>query len=234
MGSLEIIMGPMFSGKTESLLSKYKDVMNKFWDWCIHENMNPESIFNSGNLLSHNLLSHNGFHFYNNNQPYISLAINYHKDTRYGYNIISSHNGNSIPSYNLENLSELFTDINNKKLLDKCIYIFINEAQFFTDLKECVIQLIEKYNKHVVICGLDSDFKRQQFGQIWDLIPHADKVTKLYGKCHNCPNKSLYTYRLSSESEQELIGNDNYVPLCRSCWCTKQNNIAEIQENKIA
>ena len=65
-------------------------------------------------------------------------------------------------------------------------YIFINEAQFFTNLKNWVITIVERYNKNVILCGLDSDFKREKFGEILDLIPHAHKITKLNGTCTQC------------------------------------------------
>ena len=181
MGSLEIIMGPMFSGKTELLIKKY-------------------------NMYSLILQT---------NQPVdTAIAFNYHKDTRYGENIIASHNNKSIPSINIEFLSEIFKDPH----LSKRTYIFINEAQFFTDLKVSVIKLIEVYNINVVICGLDSDFKREKFGDIWDLIPHANNIIKLKGKCNNCDNYSLFTHRVSKEEKQEVIGTNNYIPLCRQCY----------------
>ena len=129
------------------------------------------------------------------------VAYNYFKDTRYGDNIISSHNGKLISSINIQTLSEIFKD----DKFEKRTHIFINEAQFFPDLKDTVIRLVEEHNKHVAICGLDSDFKREKFGQIWDLIPYADKVTKLYGKCNNCDNKSLFTHRISCEKQQKLL-----------------------------
>tara|TARA_Y100000592_G_C5408928_1_gene287124 strand:- start:109 stop:663 length:555 start_codon:yes stop_codon:yes gene_type:complete len=180
MGFLEIIMGPMFSGKTELLIKKYH---------------------------MYSLISD-------------SIAFNYHKDTRYGENVIASHSKKSIPSINIEFLSQIFEDPN----LSNITYIFINEAQFFTDLKESIIKLIEEYNKNVIICGLDSDFKREKFGQMWDLIPHADNIIKLKGACNNCTNTSLFTHRVTKEKSQEVIGNTNYIPLCRTCYC-KLNNL---------
>jgi len=182
MASLEIIMGPMFSGKTEMLIERH----NKQLD-CL----SIEQI----------------------------IAFNYFKDTRYGDNIISSHNGKQIPSINIQTLSEIF----NYNKFEKKTHIFINEAQFFPDLKDTVIKLVEQHNRHVIICGLDSDFKREKFGQIWDLIPYADKVTKLYGKCNNCDNKSLFTHRISCEKQQEVVGNNNYIPLCRPCYININN-----------
>lgn len=184
MGSLEIIIGPMFSGKTEMLIS----------------------IYNAYSLISepHNILLSTTF----------CMAFNYHKDTRYGENIIASHNKKSIPSINIEFLSQIFDHPD----FSKTTHIFINEAQFFSDLKDSIIRLVEHNNKHVIICGLDSDFKREKFGEIWDLIPHADKLSKLYGKCNNCSEKSLFTHRVTSEKEQEVISSESYVPLCRLCY----------------
>lgn len=180
MGSLEIIMGPMFSGKTELLIKKY----------------NLASLENTNKII----------------------AFNYFKDTRYGDNKIVSHNQKFIPCINIEKLSSLFLDVDK---LSKYKYIFINEAQFFIDLKECIIKLVEIYKKNVIICGLDSDYKREKFGEIWDLIPFADNIYKLNGKCNHCMNKSLFTYRVTNEKDQEVIGTDNYIPLCRKCYLTK-------------
>lgn len=176
MGSLELIIGPMFSGKTKLLISRYKEINNT----------------NNTNIL----------------------VINYYKDTRYGTDSVISHDGETIPAINIS----LISRVNNLIESNNFNYIFINEGQFFPDLKESVISLIERYSINVVICGLDCDYKQEKFGQIWDLIPHADKVIKLQGKCNNCSNKSLFTHRLSNEVTQEVIGTHNYIPLCRSCY----------------
>jgi len=186
MGSLELIIGPMFSGKTTLLISRYKEI--------IKNNTN-----NTNNFI---------------------LVINYYKDIRYGNNSIISHDKESIPAINISFLSivnNLF-ELSNSSEINDYNYIFINEGQFFPDLKQSVLTLIERYNKNVVICGLDCDYKQEKFGQIWDLIPHADKVIKLQGKCNNCSNKSLFTYRLTNELQQEVIGTQNYIPLCRTCY----------------
>lgn len=191
MGTLEIIMGPMFSGKTEMLINIYK----------------------SYSLISkpHNILLSTTF----------CIAFNYHKDTRYGENIIASHNKKSISSINIEFLYQIFEHPD----FSKTTHIFINEAQFFPDLKENVVKLVETYNKKVIICGLDCDYKREKFGEMWDLIPYADSVIKLKGKCNNCNNNSLFTHRITKEQKQELIGNDIYVPLCRTCYKIQNANV---------
>lgn len=179
MGTLEIIMGPMFSGKTELLIQKYNNI-----DTSVK-----------------------------------TIAYNYFKDTRYGDNKIVSHNGKSISSINIENLNKIFDDPD----LSERSFIFINEAQFFPNLKFNVIKLVETFNKNVVLCGLDSDYKREKFGEICDLIPYADYIYKLNGQCHDCINKSLFTHRITDEKMQEVIGVDNYVPLCRKCYTLKNS-----------
>ena len=80
-----------------------------------------------------------------------------------------------------------------------------------------------EYNKKVYVCGLDGDFKRQKFGQILDLIPLCDKVTKLTSLCSICKNGTpgIFSKRISSEEEQTLVGSDNYIPVCRTCYENK-------------
>jgi len=187
MGTLELIIGPMFSGKTKLLISRYNELSTS---------STPST-----------------------------LVINYYKDTRYGINNINnivSHDGDSIPSLNIILLSNIF-ELYGTNEITNFKFIFINEAQFFPDLKEVVLTLLKYYNKNIILCGLDSDFKQEKFGQLWDLIPHADSLVKLYGKCDKCPKKSLYTHRLSKEVIQEVVGTTNYIPVCRSCYNSINN-----------
>jgi len=207
MGTLEIIIGPMFSGKTELLIKKFNNLYNKFWnDYAFKTEMTGFNNKEFDNICNSR------------------LAINYYMDNRYQNNAIVSHNQNSIPSLNLEKLSVLFTE-DYSNLLDKSQFIFINEAQFFPDLKDSIVKLLEIYKKKIIICGLDADYQREKFGEIWDLIPHANSVIKLTGKCHYCENNSLFSYRVSEETDQAVIGTTNYLPLCRICYFTKNNLI---------
>lgn len=201
MGFLKMIMGPMFSGKTSMLIDMYNE----------HKYIKQDVLSYIENDIN-------------------LLAINYDKDTRYGVNKIISHDGQELDCISINNLDDLlnYPDYYNKLLLAK--YIFINEAQFFQNLKDWVLNQIEVFNKNIILCGLDSDFKKEKFGEILDLVPHSDELIKLYGKCSKCTNKSLYTYRLTNEITQEVIGTDNYIPVCRDCYSkllsssTKQND----------
>jgi thymidine kinase len=81
-----------------------------------------------------------------------------------------------------------------------------------------------KHGKKVYIAGLDGDFERKKFGALLDLIPLCDKVTKLTSLCSICKDGTpgIFSMRLTKEKEQMLIGNDNYIPVCRACYTSEK------------
>jgi len=188
---LELITGPMFSGKTSKLLEIYKQC--KFCN--------------------------------------ISVAvINHSADTRYHDSMLSTHDKFMIPCiqtekiqsvWDYENLDETYNAQlgNNHMQLRNADVILINEGQFFDDLYDCVIDML-KENKKIYVSGLDGDFERKKFGQILDLFPLCDKVTKLTSLCSLCKNgeAGIFSMRLNKDKTQMLIGSDNYIPVCRSCY----------------
>jgi len=170
-GYLELILGPMFSGKTSYLIHLYEDFIK------------------NGKKVS---------------------VINYVDDKRYNESMLSSHDKIMIPC--------VFTKYLRDADFREYDIVLINEGQFFTDLYEVVIHMVEVLNKEVYVCGLDSDFKRQKFGTILDLVPMCDNIVKLKSKCNYCSSSALFSHRLTQEKQQVVIGSSNYVPLCRNCY----------------
>ena len=181
-GWLEIIIGPMFSGKTSKLVSIYK----------------------------HNKIA---------NIP--TCVINYYEDKRYGESGMSTHDCISVPCIMASTLSEVIND--NDKIHSTAAFI-INEGQFFPDLFSVVNILVNKYKKAVYIGGLDGDFQMKKFGKILDLIPMCNKIEKLNAICTICKNPAAFTKRLSEETAQKVIGNSNYIPVCRKCHLSNTIN----------
>lgn len=188
VGYLALYVGPMYSGKTSKLLELYKQ-----YDFC--------------NIKT--------------------LVINFEGDTRYSDSMLSTHDKHMIPCMKVNQLSQIANiedlNIDIVSLPDYFVnssVILINEGQFFKDIIPWVnIAIGPKYKKTVHICGLDSDFKRQKFGDWLDLITTCDKIEKLYSICSDCKYRSaLFSYRLSQETEQTVIGSSNYIPLCRLCY----------------
>jgi thymidine kinase len=177
-GYLEMVIGPMFSGKTTWLIEKYK------------------SYTYIGKKV---------------------LVINYSADIRYSTTMLSSHDRIEIPCV----FSSLICDDSDVwNAVKDADVILINEGQFFSDLVGSVRMMVDTMNKHVFISGLDGDFRREKFGDILDLIPICDKVEKLSALCAICRNgtPAIFSKRLTDESNQVVIGSDNYKPLCRNCY----------------
>jgi thymidine kinase len=174
-GYLEIILGPMFSGKTSRLLEIYKK--------CTFCNISV-------------------------------TVINHISDKRYDQTMLATHDKHMIPCEFLTNLSEIYL---MPTLLPQVI--LINEGQFFQDL-EPVVQNLLIQRKTIYIAGLDGDFQQKKFGQILDLIPLCDKVTKLTSLCSQCKDGTpgIFSMRLTEDKEQTLVGSDIYVPVCRKCF----------------
>ena len=129
-GYLEIILGPMFSGKTTQTIqiyNKYKYIGKKVF------------------------------------------VINYIDDTRYDDSMLSSHDQIKIPCIFISNLTSIYNEKNmllcsemvlDSKHMHNADVIIINEGQFFPDLFDIVLKLVEKHGKKVYICGLDGDYKQ--------------------------------------------------------------------------
>ena len=139
------------------------------------------------------------------------IVINHTIDNRYDDNFMSTHDQIKIPCLKTEKLLDL--------LIITSDVILINEGQFFLDLEEFVEKMLVQ-KKKIYICGLDGDFERKKFGQILNLIPLCDKVTKLTSLCSLCKNGTpgIFSKRITSEKEQTVVGSDNYIPVCRSCY----------------
>ena len=151
--------------------------------------------------------------------------INHCADTRYHDTMLSSHDKVMVPCIQTDKISDVWFNNNqqsdNHLKLKNAAVILINEAQFFGDLYECVLDML-KENKRVYIAGLDGDFSRNKFGQILDLVPMCDKITKLTALCSMCKDGTLgiFSMRLTKETQQMVIGSDNYIPVCRHCYTT--------------
>jgi thymidine kinase len=191
IGYLELFIGPMFSGKTSSILEVYKK--------CKFCNI-PVTI------------------------------INHTIDIRYHNTMVSTHDQIMAPCLQACELNDIWTKNGYEKTGEKkdlwahnavrdSDVILINEGQFFHDLYDVVVDMLA-HKKKIYICGLDGDFERKKFGQILDLIPLCDKVTKLTSLCSQCKDGTpgIFSMRLTNEKQQTLVGSDNYIPVCRKCY----------------
>ena len=103
------------------------------------------------------------------------------RDTKEG-EFFSTHTPTlQFTSLDSAKITSIKTQRLNDILISACSFdiIGIDEAQLFSDLKIFTISLVERYNKKVIIAGLNGDFRREPFGDILNMIPLCDNISKL-------------------------------------------------------
>jgi len=176
--SLELIIGPMFAGKSSAALARIRRAKVLGWNCCL-----------------------------------ITSSI----DTRYDTSgaSINTHDKDCVPAIGVKMLAEVLTlgSFHQSRL------VIIEEAQFFSDLYDVVKSMVESYSKDVIVIGLDGCADRKPFGQILNLIPIADTITKLTALCKRCGNGTVALFSAlvkGEKAEQVCVGGaDKYEPMCR-------------------
>ncbi len=184
-GSLEVICGSMFSGKTEELMRRLK-----------------RAEYAKQNVLT----------------------IKHKIDVRKSHSCIVSHNG-------IKKEAIYFYD--SKKCYDEMLQLAgysinlvgLDELHFFPN---GIIQFIQKlidHGKHVIVAGLDTDFRGEPFGIMPILLAMADKVTKLKAICVKCGNEAYHSQRIINgkpakyDEPTVLVGaEESYEARCRNCF----------------
>ena len=139
------------------------------------------------------------------------LVINHTADTRVSGNFIQTHDGKTLEAVKTDDI--LLVSVRQYDA------IAIDEAQFFTNLNVAVRLMIEK-GKHVIVAGLNGDYKREIFGEILHLIPFADDITYTRAICKKCAHPgrpASFTKRISSESSKISV-DSTYIAVCRACY----------------
>lgn len=176
-GFLEVITGPMNSGKTEAFISHFNKLR-----------------FVSG-------LKFQVF------KPII--------DDRFSKTQIASKNGSLLKCICVDHKNPMQI---LSKLDEDTDVIGIDEINFFNkDIMLLIYQLIAK-GKHVIVSGLDLDFRGEPFGAMGEILCSADKVTKLFAVCEfdGCRNSATRTQRLINgmpapyDSPTILVGDKDY------------------------
>ena len=183
--SLEIIIGPMFSGKTTELIRR----LNTF-----------ASIGKK------------------------CLYVNCGLDNRENKNF-STHNPDLNSISKMDSIKVLFINKYFASQVEDYDVIGIDESQLFgVNLSTNTIKyLVDELDKKIIISGLNSDYKRNKFGKILDLIPVCDSIVKLYPYCKTCSEsgkitKALFSKKITDNESVIDVGYNNYIPVCRKCY----------------
>ena len=146
---------------------------------------------------------------------YISSKIDTRSDDPWSTNGFGAiHPSSRVKCIKVDKLGE--TDVT------KYTKIGVDEGQFFPDLVKVVLDWVGE-GKHVIVCGLISDWKMQPFGHIAELIPFADKTTSKRAWCTKCLDskkiyvKAAFVDKISGLDNPSIIdvGSDQYITVCR-------------------
>mgnify|MGYP000916861382 CR=1 FL=1 len=169
---LEIVIGPMYSGKSTELIRRCSRYASIGKDVCV---------------------------------------VNHAFDTRCAPNSVATHSHTTYDAIKVKNLM----DLDMQGIPD---VIGIDEAQFFEDLFEFVLKM-ERFNCVIIIAGLDGDFQRNNFGQIYKCIPLCDTITKLSAMCCVCndgtPGSFTKKINLNNTDQVDIGGKDKFIAVCR-------------------
>jgi thymidine kinase len=131
---------------------------------------------------------------------------------------IVSHDDNILPAIGITNCMEINSYVSNDS--DK-IAIFIDEGQFFQDIKQWLLDFAHESISQVYISGLDYDIFGNKFNPDFnDLMDSADECHTLVAKCYICNEPANYTQFIDNNSISKLEGNiliggsEQYQPAC--------------------
>ncbi len=187
--SLELLLGPMFAGKSSALLSIVRRHRALGWSVCV---------------------------------------ITHSCDTRYGTNQVVNHDQQRCPAIATTTL----TPVLEMPEYQQSRLVVVEEAQFFGDLVSFVTKAVDEDGKHVVVVGLDGDAGRKPFGRVLDLVPLADRITKLTAMCKLCADgtPAIFTFAAADDAvaataagEACVGAADKYMPMCRKHYLAAQS-----------
>lgn len=200
---LNLYLGPMYAGKTTKLMDMYNS--NKDFNKVIIDFELIEYCY-EGILKNHNNIQHYAI---KTQRLYNTLSIYKCKG-----NLALSHDLISVYDPTLLN-DDVLCVIKDK--VENANSLYINEAQFFPDLYDFVLEQLHK-KKDIYLYGLDGDFRQKKMGSLLELIPHCDFVCKMNSICHRCNSDAIFSKRIVDNDELYLPDENAYIPLCRNCF----------------
>lgn len=157
-----------------------------------------------------------------------ALIVKPFKDSRYGKDVVKTHEGFVITAKNIVSIKDVFPILSNAELAGLPIEaVFVDEAQFIEDLcKETIFLITETYKCNLYMSGLTLDSFREPFPNIIPVLPFVT-IKQLTAVCSFCGSfNAVFTVRNSIDnSEQVFIGGiKEYSASCRSCFERLQEN----------
>lgn len=196
LGSLEVICGCMFSGKTDEVIRRLERVEIALKFFVENHVMNKRT-----------------------KDEYIRV-FKPSIDVRYSEKNVDSHRGTSFSAIPLD--KDQPVDI-YKHITGNTRVVAIDEAQFFSKEVVHICRDLADRGIRVIVAGLDTNFRGETFGPMGDLLAQADRSDKLFAVCVVCGEENATrTQRLVNgnpahyEDPEVVVGaSELYEARCR-------------------
>lgn len=143
------------------------------------------------------------------------------KDKRDYSRLYSRDMKETIPAIVISDLSEI-----QKHIKEDTRTVFIDEVQFLSGDGSSLIDLSINKDIDIYIAGLSLTSELKPFGSMPNILAIADEVEHFKAYCYDCnKHNAVYTYCIADKSEDILVGNSQYIPLCSDCY-RKRNSVS--------
>lgn len=80
-------------------------------------------------------------------------------------------------------------------------------------------------NSDIVFSGLLASSECKLFDECISILPYCDEIVKINAVCEKCGADANYSYyKGKNKTTDILIGDTEYIPLCKSCYLKSKNN----------
>lgn len=204
VGELTLIFGSMFSGKTTTLI-RILETMGRAVR-CLYVNHTIDS---------------RSIHAYSTHNVLFDSALG------------AKLNAEMIKVSSLDELSDEY--------LSQFDVVCLDEGQFQKNLRYHAIRIVERLGKDLFVAGLIGDYKRRTFGEMYTLFPITNHFIPLKDTlCALCAKEgkrqiAVFTHKTTNKNGDVTIeiGADQYIPLCRECYCSENGENSLENDEKI-
>lgn len=192
MGRIELIIGPMFSGKTSELIKRIRK-------------------FSFGKNAKKTIILKWGSDYRNDEKKNTLKTHDGHEVNCYRVPNQLTVNGKIIPSISF---SKLLKECDVIGIDEGHFFPEIDDLVTFCEF------LSNEMDKIVIVTALNGDFRRKPFMEVLKLIPKCESVIKLNAVCTDCSSAEAAFTRKKVQDNQiiDVGGSEKYESVCRKCY----------------
>jgi len=213
-GRIELICGPMFSGKTTELIRRVQRQQRGGRTTIVIKHMSDQRYTGSSSQCAAVTSQANSTNDTQDETTVVTVTeqANHH-DNHHQWDEAVTHDLMRTRALATHKLSNVIAH----PAVREAQVVGVDEGQFFPDLAEGANALANA-GKVVIVAALDGTFRQDPFPATAQLLPLCERVDKLQAVCRGCGEDASFSVRLTQDEEVHVVGGaEMYQALCRSC-----------------